>query len=439
MASHLDFYGGVHPAEDKLAKGNSIQIAPLRETYLVPLQMHIGAPAKLLVAKGDKVLRGQMIGEASGFVSAPVHSPTSGVIKDVTTALNPTGARVPAVLLESDGEDKAGEMLEPIEDWQNTETEILRKRVGEAGVVGMGGASFPALVKLSPSKPVDTLIINGVECEPCLTADHRLMLEHTERVITGCLIVGRLLNVKEIKFGIELNKPDALAKLQEVAKGTKVQICPLHVRYPQGAEKQLIYALTGRKVPSGGLPMDVGCVVQNVASVAVTAEAICDGKPLYERIVTVTGRPVVNPGNWLVRVGTRLADLIRLAGGVKEDPAKIISGGPMMGFSVYSLDIPVMKNTSGLVLLSRSEIVQYQSKSCLHCGRCNDACPMQLMPSLLSQIIESGKFDMAEQWHVMDCIECGCCSYICPAQRPLVQHMRRGKMEVAALRKARKG
>ena len=197
IANYLHFYGGVHPAEDKLAKGNSIQVAPLRETYLVPLQMHIGAPAKLLVAKGDKVLRGQMIGEANGFVSAPVHSPTSGVIKDVTTALNPTGARIPAVLLESDGEDKACEMLEPIKDWQNTETDVLRKRVGEAGVVGMGGASFPALVKLSPSKPVDTLIINGVECEPCLTADHRLMLEHTERVITGCLIVGRLLNVRK--------------------------------------------------------------------------------------------------------------------------------------------------------------------------------------------------------------------------------------------------
>ncbi len=434
------FYGGVHPPQEKVSSQVPIASAPLLERYIVPLQMHIGAPARLLVQKGNKVLRGQMLAEADGFVSAPIHAPTSGVIKDISTCLGVLGNQLPAVVLESDGEDTPAEPLTPFPNWQEVSPEELRKRVGEAGIVGMGGAAFPTLIKLSPpaNKPIDTLIINGVECEPCLTADHRLMLENPEKILAGIQITARILGVKRILLGIENNKLDAVALMQEKAQGTPVQIRPLEVRYPQGAEKQLIFALTNRKVPTGALPMDIGCVVQNVASVCAIANAVIDGTPLYDRVTTVTGTPIVSPGNWHFRVGTPYSEAIRLAGGVSEDPAKIISGGPMMGMAVYSLDIPITKNTSGILLLSASEISQYQSKSCIRCGRCNDTCPMQLMPGILSVQIENESFDLAEHWHVLDCMECGCCAYVCPAGRPLVQHLRRAKTDVLALHRATK-
>jgi len=327
----------------------------------------------------------------------------------------------------------------PALDWPNASPDELKKRIAEAGIVGMGGAAFPSVVKLSPppNKTIDTLILNGVECEPCLTADHRLMLEKPEQVITGARITARVLGVKRVIIAIEENKPDAVALLQEKAAGTEVEVRSLRVRYPQGAEKQLIYALTGRKVPSGGLPMDVGCVVQNVGTASAICEAVCEGKPLYERVTTVTGSPLVAPGNWRFRVGTPYAEAIKLAGGVKVDPVKIISGGPMMGMAVYSLDIPIMKNCSGILLLAADEVRQYESSPCIRCGRCNDTCPMGMMPGILSVQIEKERFELAEQWHVLDCIECGCCAYGCPAGRPLVQLMRRAKGEVMAARKAK--
>ena len=434
------FYGGVHPPQAKIASRAEIISAPLLERYVVPLQMHIGAPARLLVQKGSKVLRGQLLAEASSFVSAPIHAPTSGLIKEVTTCLGVLGNQLPAVILESDGEDTPAERLAPLPNWQDCSPAELRQRIGEAGIVGMGGAAFPTVIKLSPpaEKKVDTLIINGVECEPCLTADHRLMLENPEKILSGSLICAHLLGVKRILVGIEKNKLDAVALLSEKVLGSAIQVCPLEVRYPQGAEKQLIYALTNRKVPTGGLPMDIGCVVQNVASVYAIAEAVLEGKPLYERVTTVTGTPIVAPGNWRFRVGTPYSEAIRLAGGVSENPVKIISGGPMMGVSVYSLAIPISKNTSGILLLAASEVSQYQSKSCIRCGRCNDVCPMQLMPGILSVQIENESFELAENWHVMDCMECGCCSYVCPASRPLVQHLRRAKADVSALHRAAK-
>ena len=434
------FYGGVHPSEGKISNRNAILDAPLLETYTVPLQMHIGAPAKAVVAKGDKVLRGQLLGEPGGFVSAPVHSPTSGVIKEVTTFLGVNGAQIPALVIESDGEDREAEPMPPISDWENAEPAVLKKRIGDAGLVGMGGASFPTVVKLSPppDKEIDTLILNGVECEPCLTADHRLMLESPQLVVRGAQIVGRLLRVKRIVIAIEANKADAIELMREAASGTNVDVMQLRVRYPQGAEKQLIYAVTDRTVPSGKLPMDVKCVVMNVGTAAAAAEAVCLGKPLYERITTVTGTPLVNPRNYRFRVGTMYSKALELCGGLKEgiNVAKVISGGPMMGFSVYSLDIPIMKNTSGILLLSNEELQQFTPSACIRCGRCNDACPMELQPGILSAQIEALKFDLAEKWHVMDCIECGCCAYICPAGRPLVQHMRRAKGVVTAARKA---
>ena len=438
MITQIRFYGGIHPSEGKVSNKEDIINAPLQELYTVPLQQHIGAPAKMVVQKGDHVLRGQLLGEPGGFVSAAVHRPTSGTVKDVTTCLGPAGATLPAVVIESDGEDKAADPLPPFENWQDADPAALKARVGEAGIVGMGGATFPTFVKLSPppNVKIDTIILDGVECEPCLTADHRLMLETPEKIVKGAQIIGRILGVKRIIIAIELNKPDAIETMTKAAEGTDVEVAPLVVRYPQGAEKQLIYALTGRKVPSGGLPAAVGCVVSNVGTTAAIYEAVCLGKPLYERVTTVTGTPVVKPGNYRFRVGTLYRTALELCGGVSEDPAKIISGGPMMGMAVYSLDIPVMKGTSGILLLSRDELVQYSPSACLRCGRCNDVCPMSMMPGILSAQIEHQKFELAEKWHVMDCIECGSCAYICPAGRPLVQHMRRAKAVVNAKKRA---
>jgi len=440
MTKQMHFYGGIHPREGKVAQSVPIAEPPLMATYLVPLQQHIGAPAKAVVAKGDQVLRGQVLGEAQGFVSAPVHAPTSGRIREITTCLGPSGAQLPALVLDSDGEDAAAEPM-PALDWANTTPADLKQRVAAAGIVGKGGAAFPTVVKLSPppGKKIDILILNGVECEPCLTADHRLMLERAADIVTGAQITARILGVTRIILGVESNKPDAIEVMRQAAGGAGIEVCCLKVRYPQGAEKQLIYAVTGRKVPSGGLPMDVGCVVQNVGTASAIADAVCQGKPLYERVTTVTGTPLVAPGNWRFRVGTTFAEAIKLAGGVKEDPVKIISGGPMMGMAVYSLDIPIMKNTSGILLLSRDELTQFEVRPCIRCGRCNDSCPMGMMPGILSVQIENRRYELAEQWHVMDCIECGCCAYACPASRPLVQHMRRAKAEVQAARRARGG
>ncbi len=435
MFRQLHFYGGVHPQERKLSNDSPIETAPLLEKYVVPLQQHIGAPAKPVVKVGDKVLKGQLIGEPGGFVSAAVHAPTSGTVKALTDVLLPNGGRGAAVELAADGEDTPCDPM-PRLDPVGTPPDELRKRVQDAGIVGMGGAGFPTHVKLSPTKPVDILILNGVECEPGLTSDHRLMLEHPECIMAGARTAATILNIKRVMLAIEANKPDAVALMTEKAGQYGVEVHRLEVCYPQGAEKQLIYALTGRKVPCGGLPMDIGCVVQNVGTACAIGEAVTKGIASYERVATVTGTPVVRPSNWKVKIGTFYGHVLEFAGGVKEEPAKLISGGPMMGMSVYSMDIPVMKNTSGLLLLSRDELYQYEANPCIRCGRCNDNCPMAMMPGILSVQIENRRFELAEEWHVTDCIECGCCSYGCPAHRPLVQHMRRAKAEVLARRKA---
>ena len=439
MAEHVLFRGGVHPDGGKsLSSACAIQPAPLLEKYIVPLQQHIGAPPKLLVAKKDSVRRGQLLAEPGGFVSAAIHAPTSGIISDIGECLGLAGKRIPAVEITSDGEDTPDDSLAPMPQWQDADPDDLKKRIAAAGIVGMGGAAFPTMVKLSPppAKTIDLLIINGVECEPCLTADHRLMLEHPDKIVTGTQIIARVLGAKQVCLGIEANKPDAVAVMKEKAADAGIQVQQLRVRYPQGAEKQLIYAFSGRKVPTGGLPMDVGAVVQNVGTAAAIAEAVLEGKPLYERVTTVTGTPVVQPGNWRLRVGTTIQAAIELAGGVKADPGKLICGGPMMGVSIYSLDIPVMKNTSGILLLSPDEVTQYTSGPCIRCGRCVDSCPMSLMPGTLSVQIENERFDLAENWNALDCIECGCCAYACPSHRPLVQHLRRAKAEIMTQRKA---
>jgi electron transport complex protein RnfC len=430
------FKGGVHPNDSKaLSASKKVQDAPLLETYTVIQHQNIGAPPEVLIKKGDEVKKGDLLAKASGFVSVPLHAPTSGTIKMIDKCPGPTGISVPSIEITADGEDTWGDCMEPIADWQNAEPDVLKQRVADAGIVGMGGAGFPSHVKLSPTKPIDKLILNGAECEPYLTADHRLMLEDAEKVVQGAAIFTRILGLDSAIIGVENNKPDAIETLKKVAGKYNVTVQGLRVNYPQGAEKQLIYALTGREVPIGGLPMDVGCVVQNVASAAAVADAVIGGRPSIERITTVTGEPLVNPGNWRFRIGTPISKAIELAGGIKEQPAKLLLGGPMMGFAQSSLAVTVMKNTSGILLIPSETVSQYTSEPCIRCGKCVEVCPMDILPATISQAVENERFDWAAQLNVLACIECGSCSYVCPSHRPLNQHFKRAKAEIAAARR----
>ncbi len=437
----LFFQGGIHPRDRKgRTRLKSINVAPLLEKYTVSLNQNIGAPPKLIVSPGDEVKKGQVLAEAGGFVSVPLHSPTSGTVKMITTCPGAMGIPVPAVEIVADGKDEWGSPLEPIENWSSVSKDDLKQRIVDAGIVGMGGAAFPTHVKLSPPEGVkiDTLIINGAECEPYLTADHRIMLETPENVVEGAAILGCILGVSKIIIGIENNKKNAIKLLRFKARGTGIRVGGLQVQYPQGAEKQLIYALTGRKVPTGGLPLEVGCVVQNVASTAAIADAVVRGRPLIERITTVTGSPVVYPGNWRFKIGTPVSEALRLCGGVHAAPGKVILGGPMMGFAQKTLDVTLTKNSSGILLLSEKEIHQYESDPCIHCGRCVRTCPMNMLPSTISMAVESERYEVAEKMHAACCMECGACTYACPAHRPLTQHCRRAKLEIAARAAAKK-
>lgn len=437
MSAHK-FKGGIHPLEGKeLTAGKELRIAPLFDKYIVPVRQSIGAPPTLTVKKGDTVKKGQRIAEPGGFVSVPLHSPVCGTVGDIVEITGVTGASEQAVEIIADGTDEWDTGLDPIPDWADTEKDVLKKRILDAGIVGMGGAAFPTHVKLSPppEKNIDTLIVNGAECEPFLTADHRLMLTRTEEALTGIAIAAKILKVSRIFVGVEDNKMDAIEKMAEAAAKFKITVVPLHVKYPQGAEKQLIYALTGRQVLEGGLPMDVGCVVMNIGTAAAVHDAVVLGHPLIERVTTVTGTPVVDPANYLVRIGTPIRKLLELSGGVKENPAKVIMGGPMMGFAQSNIDVPVAKNSSGVLLMAPEEIEQFEGNPCIRCSRCVKACPMNLLVPTLSTMIEAGEFAMAEHNYVMDCVECGTCAYICPAKRPLVQHFRRAKAEILAKRR----
>lgn len=437
MSAHK-FKGGIHPLEGKeLTAGKELRIAPLFDKYIVPVRQSIGAPPTLTVKKGDTVKKGQRIAEPGGFVSVPLHSPVCGTVGDIVEITGVTGASEQAVEIIADGTDEWDTGLDPIPNWADTEKDVLKKRILDAGIVGMGGAAFPTHVKLSPppEKNIDTLIINGAECEPFLTADHRLMLTRTEEALTGIAIAAKILKVSRIFVGVEDNKMDAIEKMTAAAAKFKITVVPLHVKYPQGAEKQLIYALTGRQVLEGGLPMDVGCVVMNIGTAAAVHDAVVLGHPLIERITTITGTPVADPANYLARIGTPIRKLLELCGGVKENPAKVIMGGPMMGFAQSNIDVPVAKNSSGVLLMAPEEIEQFEGNPCIRCSRCVKACPMNLLVPTLSTMIEAGEFAMAEQNYVMDCVECGTCAYICPAKRPLVQHFRRAKAEILAKRR----
>lgn len=430
------FPGGLHPPEHKLTAGRPIEVCALPGQLVVPLAQHIGAPAVSCVEVGQRVKKGEVIGAAKGFVSVPVHAPTSGEILAIEPRPHPSGRALPAVVIRADGDDDWGDCPSPL-DPQGTPVADLVERIRAAGVVGMGGAAFPTHVKLTPpaDKPIDTLLVNGVECEPYLTADHRLMLEETDRLLTGVAIVRRILGAERVAIGIEANKPDAIALLAERCAGRGIEVVPLAVKYPQGSEKQLIHALTGREVPSARLPMDVGVVVQNVATLAAVTDAVVAGRPLIERICTVTGPAVATPRNLRIRIGTPLRHLVEACGGLTESPGKIVMGGPMMGQAQLSLDVPATKGTSGLLLLRPRDAAPAPEGPCIRCARCVQACPIHLAPTTIAACSRLERFAEAEHWRAMDCIECGSCSYICPAGLPLVQTIRHAKATILAQRR----
>jgi electron transport complex protein RnfC len=446
--------GGVHPQYNKdLTKAKSIVEMPLPDLLRVSMSQHLGAPAKPLVKKGDAVLRGQLIGEPAGFISAAVHSPTSGIVTAIEQAPTASGSAAPCVCIEPDGKDawdpgieKGRSIREGIikefYDSPEAKRDVIIGIIADSGIAGMGGAGFPTHVKLSPppDKPIDTVIINGAECEPYLTADARLMIERSEEIWTGARIIQKILGADRVRIAIEDNKPEAIEAMNKAIDGdpTDVAVVALQTEYPQGAEKQQIFAITGKEVPSGGLPMEVGCVVENVGTCLAIWNAVINGLPLIERVTTVTGTPVGNPGNVLARIGTSYEDLINFCGKTNGAIGKVISGGPMMGFAQNSINVATTKTTSGLLILPPEAVSEYSSMACISCGRCLGACPTYLMPNELSQFIEAEDYESAEEYSVMDCIECGCCSFECPAHRPLVQHMRQGKGAVMAKRRAEK-
>lgn len=435
---HL-FPGGIHPLEGVNGKAvnglNSIRELPAPARVVIPLQQHIGAPAKAAVQKGDHVRVGQVIGEASGFVSAFIHASISGTVFDIQPAMLANGTMVPAVIIDNDYRDEWVE-LHPVEHPETMTAAELQKAVREAGIVGLGGATFPTAVKITPGegKKIEKIIVNGAECEPYLTADHRLMLEKSAEVIDGLRLMMLALDVPEAVIGIEKNKQDAIDILTAAAAGAEgIRVVGLPVRYPQGGEKQLVYALTKRQVPNGGLPLDVGVVVCNVGTVYAIDRAIREGRPLVDRITTVGGL-VNNPGNFLVRIGTTVERLIDACGGMSSGVKQFIYGGPMMGMSIARLDIPVTKGCSGLLALG-NEAMEPKESACIRCGRCIRACPMKLHPSRMDAFARKNQFGEAEKLGVMNCIECGACTYVCPAKRSLTQSFRMAKNNIQRIKK----
>jgi len=432
--------GGIHPPENKLTAGKQTEVLPLPVSVAIPVSQHIGAPATVIVNKGDIVKTGQVIAVSKGFVSVNIHSSVSGKVNKIDSIVDTTGYKQTAVFIDVEGD----EWVDNIDRSDNLITDIklspeeIISRCQESGIVGLGGATFPSHVKLSvPSgKRCDLLIINGVECEPYLTADHRLMLEKGKEILVGISILMKALKIKRALVGIENNKTDAIAHLKKLSASFEgIEICPLKVKYPQGAEKQLIKALTGREVPSGRLPIDVNVVVHNAGTTFAVYEAVQKNKPLIERVVTITGKNLTNPGNYFVRIGTPVSLLIEKAGGLPDDTGKIISGGPMMGKALINTDVPVVKGMSGIILFPASESDRMPSQPCIRCAKCVSVCPLGLEPYLLMLLTQKGLFEKAEEERITDCMECGSCSYTCPAGRPLLDYIRLGKSTV--IKKAR--
>lgn len=440
--------GGVHPQDNKLSARKPFMVVGLPDVAIFPLEQHIGAPAKPIVAVGDKVKAGQMIAEAGGFVSAPVHSSVSGTVQKIATFTDGWGFDKMAIHIKVEGSEWMENIStdNKLRNECNLSSEEIIKKIADAGIVGLGGACFPTQVKLMPPKDmsVDTLIINAVECEPYLTHNHQLMLEKPAEVLMGVRILMKSLNIKKAIIGIEANKMDAVKSLRDdesmnrlTDESISIEVVPLKLKYPQGGEKQLIEALTGRKVPNGGIPAAVGCVVQNVGTAFAVYEAVQLNKPLVEVMMTVTGPSVTNPGNFIVRIGTPVEKVLEMAGGIPEDTGKIIGGGPMMGKTYSHTNHPVNKRSSGLLLLPKDLAAPLEEKNCIRCGKCVQNCPMGLAPYLLATQGEMALWDDMEKEQVANCIECGCCTFTCPSNRPLLDYIRYGKQTVMANIRAR--
>ena len=436
--------GGIHPEENKISTSAAIEQMPLPKQVVVLMNQHLGAPATPVVAKGDKVKVGQLIGKAEAFMCANVHSPVSGTVNKVDVCKDPFGMAKPAIYIDVEGDEweESIDRRPEIKRECNLEPKQIVDKLKEMGIVGLGGATFPAHIKYSipEGKKAEYLIINAVECEPYLTSDHRVMLEHAEEICIGISILRKALGVPNAYIGIENNKPDCIAKMRETAtKFEGIIVEPLKMKYPQGAEKQLINAITGRKVPSGKLPIDVGCVVSNVGTTFAVYEAVQKNKPLIENILTVTGKHLPSQHNYQVRIGISYADIIKQAmGELPATTGKVISGGPMMGKAMCNLDAPTVKGASSVLVIDEDEATRARETACIRCGKCMQACPMGLEPYLFSSLVRNGRIEEAGEHNILDCIECGCCFFSCPANKPLLDEIRLGKNKMRAILAAKK-
>ncbi len=431
------FKGGVHPQEQKeLTENLAFEVMPNPKQIIIPLTQHLGKPAKPIVKKGSEVKAGEIIAEQDGFISAPVHCPVSGKVSKITVGSTVTGFPRDAIVIESNEANDI--LLMPSLDPEIVSQEEIRERVKLAGIVGQGGAAFPTYVKLSPpvDKKIEIVIINGCECEPYLTRDYRYMIERTDDLIAGLKLIMKAVGVNKGAIGIENNKPEAINKLKDAVKNyPDISIEVLETKYPQGAEKMLIKAVTGKEVPPGKLPFDVGAVIQNIGTAIAIYDAVVKGEPQLTAALTVSGMGINQPKNLIVPIGTPLADILDYCGGVKENAVKVVVGGPMMGVAQYDFSAPVMKATSGILVLTEDEINNHEETPCLRCGKCVDVCPLNLIPTKLARLSSLEKFEEAEQLGITVCMECGTCTYTCPANLPLVQWLRFGKQRVIALQR----
>lgn len=438
--------GGVHPEENKLTSNCPTQVAPLPKQAIFPLSQHIGAPAKPVVSKGDKVRVGTLLAEAGGFVSAPIHSSVSGTVLKIYTAVDATGYRKPVIVVSVEGDEweesiDRSDKLETLDAHPELTPEEIVERVKQAGITGMGGAGFPTHVKLCPppTAKAECVIINAVECEPYITSDNRLMLEHADEIIVGLQLLMKAAKVERGYIGIEENKPEAIALLTEKAShDARIEIVPLMTKYPQGGEKQLVDAVIGRQVPAPpAIPVNVGAIVQNVGTAFAVYQAVMKHKPLFERYTTVTGKQLASPGNFLVRMGTPMSQLIDLCGGMPEGENKLLAGGPMMGRSLMTTDVPVCKGTNSITILSGDDARRQPAQPCIRCAKCVEACPMGLEPYLLAKLSARHFYDRAEQEDIVSCISCGSCQFTCPSHRPLLDNISLGKAAVMGIIRAR--
>ena len=438
--------GGVHPEENKLTSNCPTQVAPLPKQAIFPLSQHIGAPAKPVVSKGDKVRVGTLLAEAGGFVSAPIHSSVSGTVLKIDTAVDATGYRKPVIVVSVEGDEweesiDRSDKLETLDAHPELTPEEIVERVKQAGITGMGGAGFPTHVKLCPppTAKAECVIINAVECEPYITSDNRLMLEHADEIIVGLQLLMKAAKVERGYIGIEENKPEAIALLTEKAShDARIEIVPLMTKYPQGGEKQLVDAVIGRQVPAPpAIPVNVGAIVQNVGTAFAVYQAVMKHKPLFERYTTVTGKQLAKPGNFLVRMGTPMSQLIDLCGGMPEGENKLLAGGPMMGRSLMTTDVPVCKGTNSITILSGDDARRQPAQPCIRCAKCVEACPMGLEPYLLANLSARHFYDRAEQEDIVSCISCGSCQFTCPSHRPLLDNISLGKAAVMGIIRAR--